>query len=71
MAKIEVNVTVTIHIGNPTNNEYLKCSVGISEIDTEQPIPAQLQKVTEAFPLVMAEVDKQIGVKIQEAIASR
>lgn len=68
MAKVGVEIGMTMHIGRPENNEYLKFTVRVDEIDTERPVPAQLEETRNALNELIPFVEAGLEKKIKEAM---
>ena len=66
MARVSVEVGVTLHIGNPSNNEYLKVSAGIHDIDTELDLRDQLEIAHDYLNGTWALVSERIEQRIKE-----
>ncbi len=66
MAKISYTSGVTLHIGDPARNEYLRQTIEVSDFDTELDATEQLRKVHEALFTVMPWVDERLVEKIEQ-----
>lgn len=75
MAYLAIKSGFTIHIGHPSLNEYGRCDVEVTGINTDIDIEAQMNAVGEAFdklwPVVKGKLDEQatevLGIKIVRA----
>lgn len=68
MAKVSYMVGVTLHIGDPAKNEYLRQTVEISDVDTETDVTEQLRQIHMTLHTVMQWADQQLWEKITETM---
>lgn len=72
MAKISINGGVTLHIGQPEMNEYIRLGVEISGIDTELDLEDQLSiakpYVERVYDEVMGKLEEQIQLELNRHI---
>ena len=71
MAKVGISIGVTMHIGAPANNEYLKYTITIDEVDTEIPLEGQLQSIRDTLNWVNATAEKGLERKIEEEMGRK
>jgi hypothetical protein len=64
MAKVSVKIGFTLRLTKENDFQYIRPEIEISEIDTEQDIPAQLSRVREALNPAWAEVMDQVQDKV-------
>lgn len=69
MPLISYETTFTLHIGSPQNNEYLKVSVGVKDIDPSLDVAEQIQACHMALHETMQWADAQILAKVNEALS--
>jgi hypothetical protein len=68
MALISYQVGMTMHIGNPSNNEYIKKTLEVKDFDTELDFSEQIQKVHATFHQLAQWGDEQLANAIMEAL---
>ena len=68
MAKIDFQLGMTMHIGQPSNNEYIKMTLGVSDFDTELDFAEQITKVHTTAHQVMSWMEDQMGGKMAEQL---
>lgn len=61
MALISYTVGMTLHIGNPSNNEYIKKTIEVKDFDTEIDFDLQIQKVHATYHQLSQWADDQLG----------
>lgn len=65
MAKISYTIGFTLNI-NPQNNEYMRMTVEIADIDTEADVIEQLKACHDTLHKTMQWADGQVLTKIEE-----
>lgn len=68
MSKVGAEISVTLRIGGPTNNEYVKMRVSIDEVDTEQPVQDQLDRAFGALDPMFKSLNDSLEERIQREI---
>lgn len=71
MAKISYSAGMTVHIGAPQNNEYIKLNIEVSEVDTDVNFDDQIQQIHETAHKVMQWADQQLADKMMEALGKK
>lgn len=69
MALISYETTFTLHIGSPQNNEYMKVTIGVKDIDTSLDVAEQIQASHLALHETMQWADAQMLTKVNEALS--
>lgn len=68
--KINAEVSITLKLGDPRNNEYTKITCGLQEIDSEIDLETQLDNARSILGEVFEKLADQVGdefAKMQEA----
>lgn len=68
MAKVGVELGVTMHIGRPDNNEYLKFTVKVDDVDTEKELGPQLEETKAVLNNLIGFVETGLEKKITEEL---
>lgn len=71
MPKIGAELSVTMHIGNPGANEYLRFAVRIDDINTEQSLEKQLADAKQSLRETVALVEQELEAKIEQELGRR
>jgi len=69
MPFISYSAGLTMHIGSPSNNEYVKLTLEVKDIDTEVDFNTQLEKVHLTAHQLMNWTDEVLAGKMEEALA--
>lgn len=70
MAKVNVEIGATIKLGDPmaSYGNYFKCTMGVSDIDTERDLKEQLQAssvaIKSAFQYLLDKLNKEIDEQL-------
>ena len=68
MAKVGLELGVTMHLGKLEHNEYFRCLVKIDEIDTEKPLDEQLAAVDGSIEGVMAMAAQKLNAEVEKVL---
>lgn len=68
MAKVGISLGLTFRIGPENTNQYAKINLEVSDIDTEAPIPPQLEQTNDAVNQVWDYVYKKMDDEMTERI---
>ena len=67
MAKISQSLSFTFRVGQ-ASNQYCKVNLELSEIDTELPLDAQLEKVDNTLDVIWNHMRDRIDNQIEEVL---
>jgi len=67
MAKISQSLSFTFRVGQ-ASNQYCKVNLEVSEIDTELPLDAQLEKVDNTLDVIWQHMRDRIDTQIEEIL---
>ena len=67
MAKISQSLSITFRVGQ-ASNQYCKVNLEVSEIDTELPLDAQLEKVDNTLDVIWQHMRDRIDIQIEEVL---
>tara|TARA_B100000949_G_scaffold224350_1_gene227651 strand:- start:722 stop:943 length:222 start_codon:yes stop_codon:yes gene_type:complete len=67
MAKISQSLSFTFRVGQ-ASNQYCKVNLEVSEIDTELPLDAQLEKVDNTLDVIWQHMRGRIDNQIEEVL---
>ena len=67
MAKISQSLSFTFRVGQ-ASNQYCKVNLEVSEIDTELPLDAQLEKVDNTLDVIWNHMRDRIDNQIEEVL---
>ena len=67
MAKISQSLSFTFRVGQ-ASNQYCKVNLEVSEIDTELPLDAQLEKVDNTLDVIWQHMRDRIDNQIEEVL---
>ena len=67
MAKISQSLSFTFRVGQ-ASNQYCKVNLEVSEIDTELPLDAQLEKVDNTLDVIWKHMRDRIDNQIEEVL---
>jgi len=67
MAKISQSLSFTFRVGQ-ASNQYCKVNLEVSEIDTELPLDAQLEKVDNTLDVIWQHMRDRIDNQIEEIL---
>ena len=67
MAKISQSLSFTFRVGQ-SSNQYCKVNLEVSEIDTELPMDAQLEKVDNTLDVIWKHMRDRIDTQIEEVL---
>lgn len=68
MPKVNVSITITLHLGPMQNNEYIKMGLEIAELDTDTDIHSQLEKCESVIKVAWREIEDTIGNKAAQLV---
>lgn len=68
MALVGYSAGMTMHIGEPSANEYIKMTVEVKDIDTDLDFNEQIQKVHATVVQLMQWGDEVLGTKMLAAL---
>ena len=68
MATVGCEIGVTLHIGTPERNEYLRFTLRADGIDAEQPVGTQMDSIKAALNEVVGVLETGLERKIQEEL---
>jgi len=71
MPLISYQVGMTMHLGDPKNNEYIKQTVEVTEFDTSVDLDEQIQQVHETFHKLAQWADEQLADKMMKALGNK
>ena len=67
MAKISQSLSFTFRVGQ-ASNQYCKVNLEVSEIDTELPLDAQLEKVDNTLDVIWQHMRDRIDNQIEDVL---
>ena len=68
MPLISYSVGMTMHLGDPGNNEYIKKTIEVKDFDTSLPFEDQIQQVHATYIQLAQWSDEMLGNAILEAL---
>lgn len=71
MALISYGCGLTMHIGEPQANEYIKMNVEVKDFDTELDFDEQIQKVHATVMQLMEWGDQVLGEKMEAQLGKK
>jgi len=68
MPKVSYSAGMTMHVGQPGNNEYIKLTLSVDDVDTEIPFEDQIEKIHVTSHQLMQWMEENLAEKMMEQI---
>lgn len=68
MAKIGVELSITMRIGDPQMNEYAKVRINVDDIETGEDLEKQLRSSAQAIGATYDIVNKMVDTRVNKLI---